>query len=525
MVMQQFSARRVLIAAALLGGAWIDGAWAQGRRPAADTKEVAFSLAGAKALFKRVDKDADGSVNASEAPSAGLGPRDINAADSDKSGKLSENEFLVALHGSLTASGKAVEKDFGAEVAKLRASAKPAAGGAGTPAAGQPARESNRQAAPAAAPVARPATPATPAETLDRKIDEALRKAEADAAAQGERPRTVRTGEPTGTVSGLDGLSQEAQEALTRRLRNSGVTPDTAASERQALQARIENAQEAAAKKAAAGAANPSAATPATPANPAAGAAPQPRPEAGRAAVKAPTGASGATPANPAQPPNPAGAADAEAKAAAAMARLEQRLKNTNATPEQAAEARRELQARIDKSKKGGPPLEEAEASDAEDAPKGATPEERARILRANLEKRLKNTNATEEEAKAAREKLEQRLKNTTDKPAEGGADAAPAGGKRGEGAAPGAGRAKPKDGAPTDGAKAKRGARKGQAGQGQDGERQGGERQGGAPAARPAPSAGGKPAAPPAARPQGGAKPAGARPGAPKDDDKPQKP
>ncbi len=408
--------RRVWIAAALIVGASDQQAWAQARKQEPKAADVAFSLSGAKALFKRVDKDADGLVSAAEATGAGLGPRDIASADADKDGKLGDAEFLVALHGLLSVGGKTIAPDFQSEVDRIRGAAKAAPKPAAPAAAPVPARPAPPTAPPpgAAAPVVSKPAPAqpgrqapvaqaeNPADALDRKIEEALRKVDADSAppagAPSERPRAARAaGSPAdGAATGLDGLSEEARAALNRRLRNTGVTPEAAAAERQALEQRIANAQGAPAEAAAA---------PGKPPPAAAAVVPPQRPEA-----PAPSSAA------PAAPP-PAPAADPAADpAAAAFARLEERLKNTNASPEQAEKARAELRERIERAAKradGGGAAPVAPQDDVAPVDAGQSKlsaEERAKLAREKLEARLSSTNATPEQAAAAREKLERRL-------------------------------------------------------------------------------------------------------------------
>lgn len=532
--------RRVLIAAGLMVGAICPQAWAQARKQAPKPADVAFSLAGAKTLFKRVDKDGDGLVSAAEAPGAGLGPRDVASADTDKNGKLGESEFLLSLHGVLSSGGKTIAPDFQSEVDKLRAAAKaapkPAApAGAPQPARATPAPASNAPAATAKPATAKPAQPAAPAsnpvEALDSKIEEALRKAEAGesgADARAERPRQARGSSSSGEGAGteLAGLSEEAKAALNRRLRNTGVTPEAAAAERQALEQRIANAQ--GAQSGGAGTPQPAPAAPAAkpaapPARPAATPPPAQAPKlAGASAVKpvAEVGAGAPVPAASNTPPKAAPAAPEADPAAAAMARLEQRLKSTNATPEQAEKARAELRERIDRAAKRGdgegatPGAPERDAKPAEDEGESKlSSEERARLAREKLEARLKSTNATPEQAKAARENLERRLKLQ----AEGGEpeadDEAAKGGARPGGAAPAAKPSGAKPGAAAGQTKpagpAKRGAGAAPAGgapqrpgAGQGGGQGGGGNRGAAPA-------GGRGAAPA----NGGARPAGGSP------------
>ncbi|MBL8803593.1 MAG: hypothetical protein JNN27_16450 [Planctomycetes bacterium] len=430
--LQSQAGARVWLAALVLSSLSAAPAWAQARKAAGESQApVGFSLAGAKALFKRVDKDADGALSPSESPASGLGPRDVTAADADKNGRLSESEFLVGFHGWLSASGRTIEADLEAEVAKLRAAVKPAA-----PA--TPATPANT--APAAKPVApRAAAPApNPADEINRKIDEALRKAqEQDAGAAGgaARPRGVET-EPA-AQGDLSGLSKEAQDALNRRLRTSGVTPETAAAERQALQQRIDNAGAATAPAEPSAPSAPRAAGAAAPAKPAS--APTGGPTAG-ATGNAPTGAAGAAAAAPSanagQPaaraagaPNAPTTAPVDPEAAAKLQRAldatERRMKKDGASAQEIEAAQEQLRQRAQALSNGAgtaanpaatpaaapatPPA--APASESKPAAAPVDPEMAAKLQRAldATERRMKKDGASAEEIEAAKEQLRQR--------------------------------------------------------------------------------------------------------------------
>ena len=420
---------RVWLAALVLSSLSAAPAWAQARKAAGESQApVGFSLAGAKALFKRVDKDADGVLSPSESPASGLGPRDVTAADADKNGRLSESEFLVGFHGWLSTSGRTIEADLEAEVAKLRAAAKPAA-----PA--TPATPANP--APAAKPVApRAAAPApNPADEINRKIDEALRKAqEQDAGAAGgaARPRGAES-EPA-APGDLSGLSKEAQDALNRRLRTSGVTPETAAAERQALQQRIDNAGAAAAPAEpsappaprGAGAAAPAKPASAPTGGPASGATGNPAAGAAGAAAAAPSANAGQPAARPAGAPNAPTTAPADPEAAAKLQRAldatERRMKKDGASAEEIEVAKEQLRQRAQQGSPAATPAATPAVAPATpptaapaSAPKPtaapADPEMAAKLQRAldATERRMKKDGASAEEIEVAKEQLRQR--------------------------------------------------------------------------------------------------------------------
>jgi len=459
---QSRTGARVWLAALVLTSLSAAPALAQARKASGESQApVAFSLAGAKALFKRVDKDADGLLSPSESPASGLGPRDVTAADADKNGRLSENEFLVGLHGWLSASGRTIDADFEAEVVKLRAAAKPAApAGPAKPAAPGPGAQP-------AGPRAAAAPGPNPSDEINRKIDEALRKAqEQDGGAKGGVGRARNADAEPAAAGDLAGLSKEAQDALNRRLRTSGVTPETAAAERQALQQRIDNAG--------AGATGAAPAESATPPAPCPVGAPAAAPASRAAAPVA--GASAAQPASrPAAAPSasaPAAAPadpDMAAKLQRALDATERRMKKDGASAEEIETAKEQLRQRAQQGSgatepaavpnaapnaaPGASPARAPAAAPAAvpaSAPKPAAapagedegPEQDPAALRSRLETLLKARNASPEEAQAERAKLEKRIARQ----ASGGKGAkAKAGEAKAAGVAPSGAGAQPK--------------------------------------------------------------------------------
>ncbi|MCC7011295.1 MAG: hypothetical protein IT454_01935 [Planctomycetes bacterium] len=528
------------------------------------------SLASTRALFTTADADKSGKLDLKEATAAGLGPRDCTAGDLDGDKLLTTDEFLVGYSGMLARLGRPVASEVTNEAARLVAAA-PAKPAVAAPTPNAPATAAPVTAAPAGSPAGKPAsapvagstggaqpTPvADPKAELERKIAEALRSSDGGAAeAPRERERKAPAA-PSGEATPAD----VAKENLNRRLRNAEVSPEEAAAERAKLSRRIDNANQAAEKRAA------DAKVEAPPASGAALAAGGSAPHAGKAldakakqateALETRIDATGADPkaadearaklgqridnargVNGGGAPPAATAADAptsnkpapaapapqaagtapDAGAAAhlddeARKKLEQRLQATGATPEQSDAARKKLEKRIENSKQteaaggGAAPAEPAakagsdDAADGLDAPQNAklSPQERAKAMREALEQRLKATGADEASAAAAREKLEKRIKNLEAGAASSGANA---GGAATTGAQP-AGGAAP--------AKAGKGRKAGAATPAEGGA---------APAARPAPAqgAGARPAPAAGARPAGGRGAAAPADGAPKE-------
>jgi hypothetical protein len=323
------------------------------------------TLAAAQALFHSSDLDGDRQLDLKEAAAAGLGPRDCNTADSDGDRMLAEAEFLAAYVTLLGRQQRRIAPD-------LQAAATAPVAPTTTPKVAAPASPARSASPVLAAPA--PSRPGTAQYELENKIEEALRKNLGDQYVARPQPTPpVETSVPAAASSSpseevtesapversLEQRAAELREALELRLRESGAGPEEVAAARARLERQLAELAQVASNK--------------------------PAPGSRRDPTRTPD------------------ERDRELRE-----NLEAKLLEDGATPEQAANARARLEARI----------AEMRAKDAERVAQevGAEPaesrtfEQRAEELRANLELKLAETNASPAEAEAARARLERQL-------------------------------------------------------------------------------------------------------------------
>jgi hypothetical protein len=348
-----------------------------------------MTLASAQALFRSADGDGDGKLDLREAAKAGLGPRDCNAADADGDHLIAESEFFVAYAALLAKQQRKLAPDLQAAATAAAAATAPATAPKASPTA------PSRSGGPVVAAPA-PSRPGTAQYELENKIEEALRKnlgdqyvprptpppavevvatlAPAPSASAAEQP--APPSEDVAAERSIEQRAAELREALEARLRDSGAGLEEARIARARLERQLAELAQGAAKK--------------------------PAPGSRRDPTRSPD------------------ERDRELRA-----NLEAKLLEDAATPDQAANARARLEARIaDMRSKDA----ERAAAAAESEPDAARSfEQRAEELRANLELKLAETNAPPAEAEAARARLERQLTEL----AQGSAPKPPPGSRR----------------------------------------------------------------------------------------------
>lgn len=329
------------------------------------------TLAAAQALFQSSDLDGDRQLDLKEAAVAGLGPRDCNAADSNGDRILAEPEFLAAYVTLLGRQQRRIAPDLQAAVtAPVAPTTTPEVASPVPPVSPvSPARSASPVvAAPA------PSRPGTAQYELEHKIEEALRKNLGDQYVAHPQPTPpVETSVPAAASPSsseevtesapversLEQRAAELREALELRLRESGAGPEEVAAARARLERQLAELAQAASDKPARGSRR-----------------------------------------DPTRTPDER---DRELRE-----NLDAKLLEDGATPEQAANARASLEARIAemRAKAAERVAQEGAAEPAE----SRTFEQRAEELRANLELKLAETNASPAEAEAARARLERQL-------------------------------------------------------------------------------------------------------------------
>ncbi len=329
------------------------------------------TLAAAQALFQSSDLDGDRQLDLKEAAVAGLGPRDCNAADSNGDRILAEPEFLAAYVTLLGRQQRRIAPDLQAAVtAPVAPTTTPEVASPVPPVSPvSPARSASPVvAAPA------PSRPGTAQYELEHKIEEALRKNLGDQYVAHPQPTPpVETSVPAAASPSsseevtesapversLEQRAAELREALELRLRESGAGPEEVAAARARLERQLAELAQAASDKPARGSRR-----------------------------------------DPTRTPDER---DRELRE-----NLDAKLLEDGATPEQAANARASLEARIAemRAKAAERVAQEGAAEPAE----SRTFEQRAEELRANLELKLAETNALPAEAEAARARLERQL-------------------------------------------------------------------------------------------------------------------
>jgi hypothetical protein len=380
------------------------------RSPGGDAKSeplpTAVTLEAARALFQTADANLDGKVDAGEAASAGLGPRDCNAADKSGDRLLDADEFVIGTCAMLARLDRPIADDLrdgaaklAAELAKPRAAVAIPADAAAVPANAPRAQDRPRMAA--------PKTPGDAKRQLEGKIAEVLGEATDPAVAgQALRERAAQADGTTGASA-----SDRARADLNRRMRRGEVDPTTAAAERERLESRIANA----AKSAAVAAEQATA-----PANAVESTSPPPTDVVSTPAM-APTEPELRADDAP-EVELPAAPAD---QAKQLREALEQRILADGVDETVAAERRAKLEKRLasmGKRKAANeaapsepePPADLAGLSPVPDAApiaSDAAPADRSKLMRDTLEQRLADGQADEATAKVRREKLERRLR------------------------------------------------------------------------------------------------------------------
>ena len=312
--------------------------------------EVTLSVA--RELFKTADQNGDQRLTLGEAGTTGLVARDCNAVDADASHELDEGEFLVAFVALGERQKRPIAADLRAEASKASAAA-----------------ITNRAAHPT--PPAAPKLGEQPKESTPGPDGSSPRARPAPGGKTAPRPPSPATPAVTGTLGPVDEhgrpldpaaeLERKVAEALKRAgVGNGGAkaVPGQSVTE-----------------------------TPPSPVEPAA----QPAPRAPEVATEVEDA--------------PREAISAE-RARALREELELQLAERNASPEEAARLRTRLEERI-----AGPKPKERPAPGTRPGGGTRSADEREANLRAQLEAQLAQSNASPEQAANARQRNEERIR------------------------------------------------------------------------------------------------------------------